>query len=430
MNAPAVARPALRTLPALATVLLLALPTGRWTLGGGQVAVADLASAVLVGVCAALMARGPRPRPRRAAAVLAAPAVAFAAATMASGDPAASLTGFLRFLQVFVLVPLAVLLMLRDRRDFRLVALAVVALAAAQGAVGVVQYATGTGASYLGQNVRAVGTFGPFNVMGMATVVSYGLIAALGLGLAPPRSAPRWWRPVLLGCAALFALPLAFSFSRGAWLATAAAVLAVLLPVAFRLAPRTLLALLAGGALLVGGAAFGSGMVGDRLGSIGEVTGTPDQSVVDRYAMWDVALAMWRAEPWTGTGPKGFAAHRDSHASLGLSAGSDTGGAGQEFRRQELTSPHNMYLLVLSEQGLIGATALIGSWAALLAGCLVRLRRSRSPDVGLVATGLLVWQAVNFLYADIGGPHTVLTAVVFGLAAWWAFAPGARRESP
>jgi hypothetical protein len=48
-------------------------------------------------------------------------------------------------------------------------------------------------------------------------------------------------------------------------------------------------------------------------------------------------------------------------------------------------------------------------------------------DVGLVAIGLLVWQLVNFLYADIGGPTTVLTAIALGLAAWWAFSPAAVR---
>ncbi|WP_049580659.1 O-antigen ligase family protein [Streptomyces sp. SBT349] len=421
----------LRALPVVVTVLLLVLPGDRWTLAGGRVAPADLASFALVGLCAwQLPSRAGRRRQRPrltapAAAALALPAVALAAATAASGDPVASLPGFLRCLQVFVLVPLAVLLLLRDRRDVRLVAGALVALALAQGAVGVLQYATGTGASYLGQNVRAVGTFGPLNVMSMATVVSYGLIVALALGLAPPRSAPRWWRPAALACATLLAVPLAFSFSRGAWLATGAAVVAVVVLAGFRIARRTLLMLLAGGGLLAGGAAFGSGMVSERLGSIGDVTGTPDQSVIDRYAMWDAALSMWRQDPWTGTGPKGFSEHRDSHAPLALSSGSDTAGAGHGYQRQELESPHNMYLLLLSEQGLLGATALAGGWAALLGGCLRRLRRARSPDVGLIATGLLVWSTVNFLYADIGGPATVLTAVAFGLAAWWAFAPAA-----
>ncbi|MGQ4424357.1 O-antigen ligase family protein, partial [Streptomyces violaceoruber] len=151
----------------------------------------------------------------------------------------------------------------------------------------------------------------------------------------------------------------------------------------------------------------------------------PDQSVTDRYTMWAAAAGMWRERPLTGVGLKGFPEHRDAHASLALSSGSETDGAGAGYRRQPLLSPHNMYLLVLAEQGLIGLLALAGSWLALLVLGLRRLRAARRahgavPDCAFVACGLLVWQLTDFAYADIGGPSTVLTAVCFGLAAWWA----------
>ncbi|MGP3967802.1 O-antigen ligase family protein [Streptomyces sp. 6N223] len=437
-------------LPAAATVALLCLPVGA----AGTAA--DLASLALVAVCVVAVAvtgaRESRSRQRpggpalgvRAAVLLGAPAVAFAVATAASGDPAASVSGFARCLQVFVLVPLSLVLLLRARREAWLVAGCVVAAAVVEGAVGTVQYATGTGASYMGENIRAVGTFGPQNVMGMATVVSYGLVIAVCLGLAPPARAPRWCRPAAFGCAALLAVPLAVSFSRGAWLATAAAVAVVVLAVvggalAVARRRRLVLAFCAGGLLLAGGAvgvgAAASGMVGDRLSSIGQAVGlgeedaAPDQSVTDRYAMWSAALEMWWKEPLTGVGPRGFAAHRDSHASLALSSGSDTGGAGAAFARQELLSPHNMYLLLLGEQGLLGAATVVGCWAGVGAACAARLRRARHAGrdlgLGLAAIGLLTWQAVNFLYADIGGPTTVLTAMALGLAAWWGLAPAA-----
>jgi O-antigen ligase len=135
---------------------------------------------------------------------------------------------------------------------------------------------------------------------------------------------------------------------------------------------------------------------------------------------------MWRDRPLTGVGLKGFPDHRDGHASLALSSGSDTDGAGAGFHRQPLLSPHNMYLLVLSEQGLLGLLALAGSWLALLVCGLRRLFHVRRPPAGLdcalVGCGLLVWQLVDFVYADIGGPSTALTALVLGLAAWWALA--------
>ena len=90
----------------------------------------------------------------------------------------AALPGFVRYLQIFVLVPAAVCLLVRDATGFRIITGSLVVLALVQGATGVHQYVTGSGASYMGENIRAVGTFGPGDVMGMATVVAYGLLAA------------------------------------------------------------------------------------------------------------------------------------------------------------------------------------------------------------------------------------------------------------
>lgn len=142
---------------------------------------ADAASAVLV-VCGVLglPRRGARPLSRRA---------------------------------VLVLTP-------RGARDFRVVAGALVVLALVQGASGGHPYLTATGASsmghtsYIGHTIRAVGTFGPLDVTGMATVVGYGLMVALALAPDPAPDpdpdAPRRQGPaalvapavVLLGAAA------------------------------------------------------------------------------------------------------------------------------------------------------------------------------------------------------------------------------------
>jgi O-antigen ligase len=422
--------------PVVAVVLLLCAPVDPLdhrgvTVAAVRIGLADAASALLVVFCAVLLLRNrSRPLTRTAAVILAAPAVAFAVATVTSRDLLSSLPGFIRYLQVFVLVPAAVALVLRNRRDFRLVVGALLLLALVQGAVGVQQYFSGTGASYMGQDIRAVGTFGPQDIMGMAMVVSYGVVIALGLGLAPPAGSPRWLGPAALGCAGVLVVPLALSFSRGAWIATAVACTVVLLLAGVRLVLRAFVLLIAAGVVLVGGAGVGSDEIGERLGSITRVTAAPDQSVTDRYAMWAAAGSIWRDEPVTGVGLKGFPAHRDAHASLGLSSGSDTAGAGQAYQREPLLSPHSMYLLVLSEQGLTGFVALAGGWAALLVCGLRRLVSGpsvrgggRGADCGLIATGLLIWQLVNFGYSDIGGVPTVLTAVVLGLAAWWALRP-------
>ncbi|MFF5717470.1 O-antigen ligase family protein [Streptomyces buecherae] len=459
-------------LPAVATVLLLCLPDQRGEVGGGpHVTPADLASVGLVGYCALRVLRDrARPLTRTAAVALGAPALAVAVATVAADDPSSALAGFARCTQIFVLVPIAVVLLLRSRRDFRWVAGAVVVLAVVQGVVGVRQYVTGTGASYAGRDVRAVGTFGPLDVMAMATTVGYGAVIALSVGLAlpPTRTGARWPRRAALCCAAALLVPLALSFSRGAWIATACAGTVVLFLHGARRALRVMAALAAAAVLAVCGLGAGSGLMAERLDSITRVSAAPDRSVTDRYSLWAAATDIWRDHPVTGVGPKGFAAHRDGHASIGLSAASDTAGAGHAFQREPLLSPHNMYLLVLSEQGLIGAVALLGCWSALLLGGLTRLsalrRAGRAPLLGPAATppptaapqvavpqvaapgsagarrgatgcgaaavGLLVWQAVDFLYADIGGPTTVLTSVVLGLAAWWALSPAALYDAP
>lgn len=414
-------------LPVLAVVALLAVPVTGPAGGGsaGSGTVADAASALLVVFCLVRVLRErARPLTRTAALVLGLPVFGVCVAAITSYDPVSSLPGVARYLQIFVLVPGALLLLIRDRRDFRLVAWSMVALALVQGLIGVVQYLTGTGASYMGEDVRAVGTFGPTDVMGMATVVSYGLVTAVGLALGARPGSGRRQRAAALGCAALLFLPLVLSFSRGAWIATVVAVTLQLALSGLRRAARVALVAAALGVVLVGGLGIGSQMVSERLGSITEVTEAPDRSVTDRYTMWAAAAGMWRTDPVTGVGLKGFPAYRDSHSSIALSSGSDTAGAGMGFQRQPLLSPHNMYLLILSEQGLLGLLALAGSWAALLVLALRRLpgarRGRRGVDCALVGAGLLIWQLVDFGYADIGGPSTVLTAVMLGLAAWWA----------
>jgi O-antigen ligase len=421
--APPAARGLTPVLPVVAVIALVALPVAAG--GEGGATPVDAASGVVVLACAIrLLRQRRRPLSRTAAVVLGLPVAGFAVAAVGASEPGAALTGFGRGLQLFVLVPAAVLLLVRDRRDVRLLAWSMVALAMWQGAVGVHQYATGTGASYQGQEIRAVGTFGAADVMGMATVVAFGLVCAVGLALAPESVRQRWWA---MGCGLLLLVPLAVSFSRGAWIATAVACGAQLALAGLRRAVTVGAVVAAVTVILVGGFGVGSTLLQERVSSIGQVGDAPDQSVTDRYTMWAAAAGMWRERPLTGVGLKGFPEHRDGHASLALSSGSDIEGAGAAYRKQPLLSPHNMYLLVLSEQGLTGLVALAGSWLALLVlglRRLVRARGARDPglDCGLVVCGLLIWQLVDFAYADIGGPSSVLTAICLGLTAWWALA--------
>ncbi|GGV63442.1 O-antigen ligase family protein [Streptomyces massasporeus] len=416
--------------PALLVVAvpaLLALPLT--TDGAGP---ADVFSGLVVVYCVIRLAlERRRPLSPAAAVVLGLPVVGLALAAMGAFSSQAGLTGLGRYLQTFVLVPAAVLLLLRDRTGFRMVAWACVGLGLCQGALGVHQFITRTGASYQGANIRAVGTFGPHDVMGMATAVSLGLVCAVGIALG---RVPVRQRVAAAACAAVLLLPLALSFSRGAWIATVLTCSVQLVLTGWRRALKAAAAAVAAGVILVGGFGVGSVLLQQRIGSIAQVADAPDQSVVDRYTLWASATEIWRQHPLTGVGLKGFPEYRDGHATLALSSGSETEGAGAAYQRQPLLSPHNMYLLVLSEQGLIGLLALAGSWLALLV-CGVRrvVRvRDRGPglDCGLVACGLLVWLLTDFMYGDIGGPSTVLIAVAMGLGAWWALTGDARAKAP
>ncbi|GGS50329.1 O-antigen ligase family protein [Streptomyces violaceus] len=414
-------------LPVVAVPALLALP--RTPDGAGP---ADVLSGLLVVYCVIrLLRERRRPLSPAAAVVLGLPVVGLAIAAMGAFSSQAGLTGLGRYLQTFVLVPAAVLLLLRDRAGFRMVAWSFVGLGLCQGAVGVHQFVTRTGASYQGANIRAVGTFGPQDVMGMATAVSLGLVCAVGIALG--RVSARQ-RIIAAGCALVLLLPLALSFSRGAWIATVLTCTMQLVLAGWRRALKVVAAAVASGVILVGGFGVGSALLQQRIDSIAQVADTPDQSVVDRYTLWASATDIWRGHPLTGVGLKGFPEYRDGHATLALSSGSETDGAGVAYQRQPLLSPHNMYLLVLSEQGLIGLLALAGSWLALLVCGVRRLLRVRvrgpGLDCGLVACGLLVWLLTDFVYGDIGGPSTVLIAVGMGLVAWWALAGDARAALP
>ncbi|GHH58715.1 membrane protein [Kitasatospora indigofera] len=414
------ARPSLL---AAATVLLVCVPTGEKDVTAAvHVTPADLASLALVALLGLDLLRGRTPRiGRTACALFGAVVLAAAVATVGSIDPAASATGFVRLTQVFVLVPVAVLCALRDRTDQRLILGSFVLAALVQGVVGAHQYLTRTGASYTGQPIRAVGTFGALDIMAMSSVVGYGLLAALALAMAErgPGGDARL-RRAMFAAAAFLVFPLAVSFSRGSWIATGIAAAVLLLRCDARLALRNAVLALAAAVVLAGGFGVGASGVTARLTSIGSVSAAPDQSVSDRYDLWGTAERIWQDHPVTGAGPKAFQQLRDSRAPLRLSSGSDAEDASIGFTREPLLSPHNMYFLVLSEQGLLGILAYAALFLGLLAGC---LRRARGT--GTAALALLTWVLVDFLYADIGGTTTVLTSIVLGLAARTALPAGA-----
>ena len=368
---------------------------------------------------------------RAVCALLGAVLAALTISTVTSTDPHASLSGFVRYLQLFVIVPAAVATLVRasSPRDRTVLLATTVLTGLAEAAVGTWQTLTVTGASYQGRDVRAVGTFGSLDVMGMATVVGFGIVAGVVLALT------RRGRARVLAWSAVAAMTpgMVFSLSRGAWLATGAAVLLVSIALAGRAAVKGLVLLAAASFVVLGlglvpagsfssSASSPSASVLSRITSIGSAVSAPDQSVLDRYSLWSAAVGIWRDHPVTGVGLKQFPEYRDGYAPISLSAGGQAADPSHPFQVEPLLSPHNLYLLTLAEQGLPGATA----FAALLVGVpivglagLVRGRRSGEHRDRLVpaaaAVGWGVWSAVDFVYADIGGASTVYFSILLGV---------------
>jgi len=410
----------------VAVVMLLVLVPWR---GGGEgegAARLSLADVAGVGLVALVLARaliiGDTVRLRSWVLLpLAAVFVACGAATVTAADGLTSLVGMARFVEIFIAVPLATYLTLERRSDLSLILGTFLAIGIGEGVLGVYQFATGSGAGFGDAAIRAVGTFGAYEVMSLASVVTHALLVAVAVVIAGRGPG----RVLATAAAAGLIVPLAVSFSRGAWIAAMIAILAMVLVASIR---AGLVLLLAGAivmAPLLTLSKDNSTSVAQRFASIASAVSSPDQSVRDRYNLWQVAGDIWRDHPVTGVGLRHFPLFRDSYAPMSLSSGSDVLDATQGFRRVELLSPHNFYLLVLSELGIVGAMAFAIYFIAFAVASIRRAAIIKRPPVvrifGLTAVGVLVKLLVGGLYGDlVGGATTVLTAVLLGCVIWWA----------
>jgi O-antigen ligase len=421
------------TLGVVATIVATAAP---WRTGGEDEALlhltlADVTSVVLVGLVLTRVLLRPLPTDEaRLGSWVLLPLVGLVAAatlaTFAAADGLASLSGAVRQAQLMVLVPLAAYLAIQRRADLRLILGSLLGLGVVQAVIGIYQYATDTGASFGGEDVRAIGTFGAYTIMAYPSVVASALLVAVAYALTC-RGHRRAWA---LGAAALLLVGLGVSLSRGAWLA---AVVAVVVMVAVSDWRRGVGMLAIGGAGLAALMAFSAGgpvesAVVDRLTGSTEVVSSPDQSVRDRYALWDAAEGMWRDHPVTGVGLKNFASFRDSYVGFDFSGRSDVADARGGFRQVALLTPHNQYLLVLSEQGLAGFFAYAALFVSLGWAAFRRVRRDLRdgadtvmPVFGLTVLGLVVFYLVTAIYGDAGGAVALIDSVLlFGGLLWLA----------
>ncbi|MCR4406536.1 MAG: O-antigen ligase family protein [Anaerolineae bacterium] len=208
--------------------------------------------------------------------------------------------------------------------------------------------------------MRAYGTFQQPN-----PYAGYlGLVLPVGVGLlmwaVTERGGRSWFRVVgLLAAIGLLTAALGMSWSRGAWLGFAAALVAVN-GVRSRQAAMVLATLLGVAVLILalGGVRllppaliqrFTDFLPFVNVGDLRAVQITDaNYAVIERVAHWQAALGMWTDHPWLGVGIGNYAAVYPAYA---LPKWPDP-----------LGHAHNYYLNIAAEAGLIGLLAYLLLW--------------------------------------------------------------------
>lgn len=248
-------------------------------------------------------------------------------------------------------------------------AAALVLGAVLQACYGLYQFVFAVGPDYfilLGRFMRAYGSFGQPNPFGgylgltLPVALSLGIWAWAGcLRRSAARPQALAWAAYYSAATAIIAAGLLASWSRGAWLGAAAAMLAVLVlrsRLAAVLSGVAVLLVLA--ALLLG--AFSPAIVPAPLAArlqdipayfgLGDVLSQPvtdeNFSVLERLAHWVAAQRMWEGAPWLGVGPGNYA-HVYPQVRL-------------PQWEEALGHAHNIYWNVLAETGLAGLAAYLG----------------------------------------------------------------------
>lgn len=194
---------------------------------------------------------------------------------------------------------------------------------------------------------RPTGVFGQPNEYGLYCMLVFVFTVGL-LGLTAGRL--RW---LLAATAAVSGLGLVQSLSRGAWLGAFAGLVLLFLLIPQLRKPF----LAAAGILVVLGAALtvapvqipGVSLVMDRVLSITDRGSNP----YDRRESYRAeGIREWLQEPWLGQGPNTF-----PELSTGINSEARPGGA---------EHPHNFFIAVAAEQGIVGVVAVLGFGLAVI----------------------------------------------------------------
>lgn len=246
---------------------------------------------------------------------------------------------------------------------------------------------------------RAYGSFEQPNPF--AGFMGLNLPLALGLALAAALDIVRKTRHnmlelrrsiTLFALTALAALVIAsalyLSFSRGAWLGAAMALLAMGLFLPRR---RVIGLAMIGGLLVVtlflNGAGLLPASITDRFEDIGQLADLRDvrgvkindtnYAVIERLAHWQAAVAMLEANPWTGVGFSNYQSVYEQYRLLNWP--------------MPLGHAHNIYLNIAAETGLPGLAAYAFLWIAIFAQTIRTLRVQSGLQRGITLGLLGAW---------------------------------------
>lgn len=291
-----------------------------------------------------------------------------------------------------------VLVRILERRDVGFVAAGLLLGAVAQSVIAVGQYYRGWtfGQEIFGQTAGVlVGTFGDAStvrvtgLLGFPNALGSFLVLALPMGAALALTPQRRWVRLAGASAVGLGLPaLVFTYSRGAWIAFAAANALVVCVELMRRPARERIRLVTLGVLvtLLAGASLYA-LYGDEI--VARLERSPAESLEIRSQLNWAALRVFTENPVLGVGPNVFP--------LELLASNES---------EAVAPAHDLYLLVLAEAGLVGFC--LFAWQ--LARCLRPPAISAddlAPDLpaavhlGLWAgfAGFLLHQLIDITYA-------------------------------
>ena len=346
-------------------------------------------------------------------------------------DLSAALPEVIKWIEIVLVMLLA--LDVAQRRGLHWVLTGIFATATLQALIGIYE-ARVRGMGPLGFQLsegvyRAYGTFeqpNPFaGFVGMALPIGLALAAYYGVRIAwcvftrqTSLSMPYVLRFTLYaGMMLLLAAALYLSFSRGAWLAAAVALGAMLIAAPRRWWLGLLLAAGAlGGVLLLSNAGLLPSAITERLADAGtlldirDVRGVPindaNYALIERQAHWQAAVNMISAQPWTGVGFSNYQAEYEQYRLLNWP--------------MPLGHAHNIYLNMAAETGLIGLAFYLLLWITVFVLTWHTTRRAhgfeRAVAVGLVGTWvyLATHMLVDNLY--VNNTHLLIGVLLGGLA--------------